>query len=94
MAGTEAARPAASTAPRVTVEARAGPPEPVLEPGDRGVQVRELQARLSQLAWFTPPMTGRYEPRTRQGVRGFQAKRGLDVTGTVDPRHLATARRG
>ena len=84
VAGTEAARPAASTAPRVTVK-RAPAPEPVLQPGDRGVQVRELQARLSQLAWFTPPTTGRYETRTRQGVRGFQAKRGLDVTGTVDP---------
>jgi peptidoglycan hydrolase-like protein with peptidoglycan-binding domain len=73
-----------STAPTPTVAPRPEP-EPVLEPGDRGVQVRELQGRLSELAWFTPPMTGDYDPATRQGVRGFQDKRGLDATGTVDP---------
>ncbi len=84
VAGTQASRPAASTAPRTTVTPKPAP-EPVLEPGDTGVRVRELQARLSQLAWFTPPTTGRYEATTRQGVRGFQAKRGLDATGTVDP---------
>jgi peptidoglycan hydrolase-like protein with peptidoglycan-binding domain len=77
VAGTEAAR--------VTVTPKPAP-EPVLEPGDRGVRVRELQGRLSQLAWFTPPMTGRYERTTIQGVRGFQAKRGLEATGAVDPR--------
>jgi peptidoglycan hydrolase-like protein with peptidoglycan-binding domain len=61
-------------------------PEPVLEPGDTGVKVRQLQGRLSQLAWFTPPMSGRYDHVTRGGVRGFQAKRGLPASGVVDPR--------
>ena len=84
VAGTQASVPSSSTAPRVTVTPKPAP-EPVLEPGDRGVRVRELQGRLSQLAWFTPPMTGRYEAATRRGVRGFQDKRGLDATGTVDP---------
>jgi peptidoglycan hydrolase-like protein with peptidoglycan-binding domain len=48
--------------------------------------VRELQGRLSQLAWYTPPMSGAYDPATRAGVRGFQAKRGLTATGVVDRR--------
>lgn len=61
-------------------------PEPVLEPGDRGVRVRELQGRLSQLAWYVPPMSGRYDRPTRQGVHGFQVKRGIEATGVVDPR--------
>ncbi len=82
VAGTESTEP--TSAPTVTVEERPAP-EPVLEPGDEGVKVRELQGRLSQLAWFTPPMTGTYAVGTRQGVRGFQDKRGLDATGTVDP---------
>ena len=61
-------------------------PEPVLEPGDDGVKVRELQARLSQLAWFFPPMTGTYAQSTRAAVKGFQAKRGFEATGVVDER--------
>ncbi len=61
-------------------------PEPVLEPGDRGRQVRELQARLAQLAWFAPMTTGDYDAATRTAVRGFQDKRGFEATGVVDPR--------
>ena len=73
-----------TVAPTPTVAA-VPEPEPVLEPGDSGPEVRELQGRLSQLAWFTPPMTGDYDRATRAGVAGFQGKRGLDRTGTVDP---------
>jgi peptidoglycan hydrolase-like protein with peptidoglycan-binding domain len=69
--------------PEVTPEPE---PEPVLQPGDTGPQVRELQARLTQLAWFVPPMTGSYEQATQVAVEGFQAKRGFAVTGAVDER--------
>jgi peptidoglycan hydrolase-like protein with peptidoglycan-binding domain len=58
----------------------------VLSPGDGGLRVRELQGRLSQLAWYTPPMSGTYDRATRAGVRGFQAKRGLEATGVLDQR--------
>lgn len=61
-------------------------PEPVLERGDKGAKVRELQHRLSQLAWFNPPMTGDFERTTLRAVRGFQAKRTFEVTGEVDRR--------
>lgn len=61
-------------------------PQPVLAPGDEGRQVRDLQARLSQLAWFAPVTTGSYGPETREAVSGFQAKRGFDATGVVDER--------
>jgi peptidoglycan hydrolase-like protein with peptidoglycan-binding domain len=70
-------------APRPTLTARPEP-KPVLQPGDRGIRVRELQGRLSQLAWYVPPMSGGYDAPTRQGVRGFQDKRGLEATGVVD----------
>ncbi len=76
--------PPATTQPPEPTEAPR--PEPVLEPGDRGVEVRELQARLSQLEWFSPPMTGTYFEVTRNAVRGFQAKRGFKATGVVDER--------
>lgn len=59
-------------------------PGPVLESGDRGQQVRELQSRLFQLDWFPELTTGRYDDATGEGVRGFQAKRGFRTTGVVD----------
>ncbi|MDQ2755213.1 MAG: L,D-transpeptidase family protein [Actinomycetota bacterium] len=55
-----------------------------LTAGATGERVRELQARLTQIAWFTGPMTGTYDATTVAGVRGFQDKRTLPVTGTTD----------
>lgn len=75
------------TAPPIDPTPAARPrPEPVLEPGATGTRVRELQARLAQLAWYTPPMTGRYDATTRAAVRGFQVKRGFTPSGVVDAR--------
>jgi peptidoglycan hydrolase-like protein with peptidoglycan-binding domain len=56
----------------------------VLEPGARGTKVRELQQRLSQLAWLPETTTGSYDPATAAAVKGFQAKRGLERTGVLD----------
>jgi peptidoglycan hydrolase-like protein with peptidoglycan-binding domain len=67
-------------------EAEEPAPPPVLAPGDTGRQVRELQSRLAQLAWFGPMTTGTYGPGTRAAVRGFQEKRGFEATGVVDRR--------
>jgi Putative peptidoglycan binding domain/L,D-transpeptidase catalytic domain len=64
----------------------AGPP--LLSPGDSGPQVRELQARLRQIAWFYGDVTDDYGDQTRTAVEGFQAKRGFEVTGVVDQRTL------
>ncbi|MGZ5418667.1 MAG: peptidoglycan-binding protein [Nocardioides sp.] len=75
--------PSEEPTPIVTAEPE---PEPVLRPGDDGRQVRELQARLAQLAWFTPVTTGSYGPGTRTAVSGFQEKRGFEATGVVDER--------
>jgi peptidoglycan hydrolase-like protein with peptidoglycan-binding domain len=82
-----AAPPRASTPPP--------PPEPeltpgprLLGPGDDGKQVRDLQARLKQIAWFSADVTGSYGDVTREAVRGFQGKREIPVTGEVDRRTL------
>jgi lipoprotein-anchoring transpeptidase ErfK/SrfK len=50
--------------------------------------VREVQARLRQIAWFDGDVTDHYGERTEAAVRGFQAKRGFPVTGAVDRRTL------
>ncbi|MQY15919.1 hypothetical protein SRB5_61110 [Streptomyces sp. RB5] len=55
-----------------------------MRPGDKSGQVRELQARLRQIAWFNAAPTGQYGSVTTSAVKGFQGKRGLPKTGTVD----------
>ncbi len=68
-----------------------GPPPAgpaLLAPGDRGPEVRDLQARLKQIDWFSGDVTDNYGDVTAEAVRGFQAKRGFEVTGEVDRRTL------
>jgi peptidoglycan hydrolase-like protein with peptidoglycan-binding domain len=60
----------------------------ILSTGDQGLAVRRLQARLAQLRWWTGDVTGVYDARTAEAVRGFQAKRRIPVTGEVDRRTL------
>jgi len=67
---------------------RLEPGPALLEKGDTGDKVRDLQARLAQLYWFTGRGTGSYDAATVDAVRGFQAKRKIPVTGKVDQRTL------
>ncbi|MBV7699063.1 L,D-transpeptidase family protein [Streptomyces sp. TRM70350] len=76
--------PATSKAPEKPA-APAPVPAPVLwSRGDSGRDVRELQARLRQIAWLFDGPTGTYDELTEQAVRGFQGKRGLPRTGSTD----------
>ena len=52
--------------------------------GDSGRDVRELQARLRQVAWLYDGPTGSYDDLTERAVKGFQGKRGLPETGKTD----------
>ncbi|MFI1680931.1 L,D-transpeptidase family protein [Streptomyces sp. NPDC020607] len=82
-AQTPAKTPARAPAPHTPAPA----PEPgktLMERGDDGRQVRELQARLRQIGWFAENPTGTYGPVTAAAVTGFQAKRGLARTGVTD----------
>lgn len=56
--------------------------------GDKGDDVRDLQARLRQIGWFLGDVTDTFGPKTEESVRGFQAKREIPVTGEVDQRTL------
>jgi peptidoglycan hydrolase-like protein with peptidoglycan-binding domain len=60
----------------------------LLERGDTGPQVRALQARLRQLAWYAGDVTDTYGPKTTAAVKGFQRKRGLPALGYVDQRTM------
>ncbi len=60
------------------------PPRVLWSPGDSGRDIRELQARLRQVAWIFHGPTGTYDELTTKAVRGFQGKRGLPRTGVTD----------
>jgi peptidoglycan hydrolase-like protein with peptidoglycan-binding domain len=79
---TATSTPSASTAPpsKAAPEAAAA----MLSRGDEGTKVRELQHRLRQLDWFAGDITGRYAASTVTAVKGFQEKRELKSTGSVD----------
>lgn len=64
------------------------PGRALLERGDRGMWVRQVQARLKQVRWYDGDVTGRYARSTVRAVEGFQAKRRIPVTGEVDRRTL------
>lgn len=54
-----------------------------VKPGDEGASVMFLQKMLMTLK-YNLSETGKYDSKTEQAVRAFQAKHGLPVTGTVN----------
>ncbi|SDU42114.1 Peptidoglycan-binding (PGRP) domain of peptidoglycan hydrolases-containing protein [Jiangella alkaliphila] len=58
----------------------------ILGPGDTGDQVRELQARLKQIDWYSGDVTDTYGDTTTAAVKGFQERREFPTTGEVDQR--------
>jgi peptidoglycan hydrolase-like protein with peptidoglycan-binding domain len=83
-AATATPKPGSSATP--TAKPRPTEPEAVLQPGDHGEKVRELQHRLRQLDWYSGLITGTYGSKTTKAVKGFQHKRKLTVSGRVDQR--------
>ena len=61
----------------------------LLQRGDSGMWVRQVQARLKQVRWYDGMVTGRFGGSTVTAVEGFQAKRRIPVTGQVDRRTLS-----
>lgn len=47
-------------------------PEPLLERGDSGDGVKEIQTRLSELGFMTGAADGQYGPKTERAVAGFK----------------------
>lgn len=79
--------PAATPPTAVSPTMRPGSPTPpaarVLQRGDRGPAVRELQARLHQLHYWVGPIDGVFGVLTEQAVYAFQAYEGLTVDGRL-----------
>lgn len=53
--------------------------------GSSGDDVKELQTRLTELGYYKGKISGNYLEGSRAGIRTFQGKSGLAVTGIADP---------
>ncbi len=90
------AKPAAAPRPRqVSAPLPAARPIQVpvpgprlLGPGDRGPEVRDLQSRLRQIAWYFGDVGDTWDKQTTAALTGFQEKRRIAETGYVDRRTL------
>jgi peptidoglycan hydrolase-like protein with peptidoglycan-binding domain len=58
----------------------------ILELGSSGDRVRNLQARLRQIGWYSGKISDFYGQATVRAVAGFQGRRAIPVTGEVDQR--------
>jgi len=81
----KSSKPSSPSSPSTGTPAPDAPAPKVLwSRGDRGTDVREVQARLHQVAWLFAAPTGTYDAPTVTAVKGFQGKRGLPRTGALD----------
>jgi hypothetical protein len=58
---------------------------PLLAEGAQGKSVIRLQSALSELRYFTTPVTGLYDETTLSAVAAFQRERGLVADGVAGP---------
>lgn len=67
-------------------------PEPVSIPDAVGNKdIAELQARLTELGFFTGKIDGYYGPKTADAIRRFETEAGLTPVGAVTPDVIAAA---
>lgn len=83
---TESVAPKSSPSPSPVVAAA------LFKPGDKDEKIREIQHRLLQINWFEGAISADFNPDLQAAVEGFQAKRGLPVTGEIDEQTLAKLR--
>ncbi|MDU0203561.1 peptidoglycan-binding protein [Paenibacillus sp. MAH-36] len=56
--------------------------------GAKGPDVYAVQGMLKSLGYYSGPITGYYGNQTQSGVKAFQSRYGLPVTGNVDDQTL------
>lgn len=55
-----------------------------LQYGDSGKQVKKLQQRLTDLGYYTGPISGSFQGNTRNAVKTVQTQNAMTVNGVVD----------
>jgi peptidoglycan hydrolase-like protein with peptidoglycan-binding domain len=71
----------------------AAAPAPAVQAPSPSPAVRDAQARLRALAFYTGPIDGLAGPEMARAVESFQRSRGLDPTGELSPATVAELRR-
>jgi peptidoglycan hydrolase-like protein with peptidoglycan-binding domain len=56
-----------------------------IAPGAAGAEVSALQNALTQLGFYSGPISGTFGPLTKNAVMAFQRARGIEAVGTVGP---------
>ncbi|MFG2374472.1 peptidoglycan-binding protein [Streptomyces sp. NPDC048504] len=69
--------PTTSTSTSATDRQSSTTPNPVLQRGDEGPEVTELQLRLTQLRLYTGPDNGIFDKQVQTSVRTYQVARGI-----------------
>ena len=89
--GTSAAASADEATPAETVSSETSVPavSGTMRQGDRGENVKQLQARLKELALYSGKTDGIYGRGTAQAVQAFQKKNGLKADGIAGPKTQA-----
>ena len=64
---------------------------PVLRVGSTGSDVSDLQARLTELGYYTGTIDGKYSTGTQSAVTEFQSRNGLQADGIAGPRDAGQA---
>lgn len=87
---TTAALPAQAAPPVQTFNPVASASDGILELGDVGPDVTDLQRRLSNLGYYQGPIDGDFGAGTRDAVIQFQRQNGLAPDGIAGPLTLST----
>lgn len=77
--------PVAGNVMMVTIDPNAPTPEPVLRTGSQGSEVKELQARLQTLGYYSGEVDGQFGSGTQAAVTLFQEQNGLGADGIAGP---------
>lgn len=89
----EIMRPSDSAAPQSTNSSNEAYPDQsngLLQLGDTGQSVSDLQLRLKELGFYQGEVSGVYGPETEAAVIGFQNSQGLTADGIVGPQVNST----
>lgn len=69
--------------PVPTIDITPNPEYRIIETGDRGERVTELQTKLAEYGYYTGEIDGRFGNQTRHAVQAFQTNHGLTADGVA-----------
>lgn len=81
--------PEETPSPEATPSPTPTPDDTLLKKGSEGDAVTQLQKRLTELGYYTGPITGHFGDNTSKAVKSFQRANNLSADGVVGPKTRA-----